>query len=133
MSVAVSRSAGLSAPCGVPGRSSTTARTIPIARLPPREEGELVTVDQGVGDSVALRHQPLRVVGGERAEHGKAERAADLLGNVGDAGSEPGVRGGNVGHGDGQKGHERVPDSEPECEGGEEDRGEERGVRPHAA
>ena len=58
-----------------------------------REEGEVVAADQRGGDPVVGGQQALRPIRGDRAEDGQPERAADLLGDVGDPGAEARVGG----------------------------------------
>ena len=72
----------------------------------------------------------LGVVGGDRAEHGKAEGSGDLLGDVGDPRPEAGVARRHVGHRDRQQRRERAADPQADGDVGEEDRGEEARVDP---
>ena len=60
-----------------------------------------------------------------RAEHGEAECAGDLLGDVDDPRAEPGVGRRDVGHRDREQRHERAADAQADGEVGEEDRREE--------
>ena len=58
------------------------------------EEGEVVAPDQGADVPLVGGDQTLGVVRGDGAEDGQPDRAADLLGDVGDPRAEPGVAAG---------------------------------------